>query len=497
MNKEKSKIFDDLAIKEKSFRKNQILIILATVLTIFFIFIFMIFFKTNGSKIILDNKKSNIDFTENLKNSNYDCINNDKDSSYCLDRQISMDFIQEISQEIEVLKKRNIQIWNKELFDKTISSFDIGGRSFRLNKFKKSKDELTIASSMSKTLINESNRIYNDGLDFGFRFLSNGKPELALEKFLEAQLIKNDDPKVLEGLFRAKVYPQILKLIKDAKNLIELDELDKAQLIINKALILNKDHLKLKVFSKELSSMILERDFLNAIKSGNQALVDKNPPLGISSFSLALKLKPNSLLAEKGLDNIKLIEKKQKINSLLAQAKDFELNEAWSSAFNAYQSILSEDNNITMAKEGYKRVKIIANLKNDIENILSRPNRLSDSSIRNNAALVTQKADTLSKNFYLTHKKEMSDFININTKLKDLIAKMSGPINVRFVSDNKTSLIIKRIGSFEPFNEKFILLRPGKYEVYARRRSFKEKRIILEIDNGFKKSIEIICDERI
>ena len=91
----------------------------------------------------------------------------------------------------------------------------------------------------------------------------------------------------------------------------------------------------------------------------------------------------------------------------------------------------------------------------------------------------------------------MSNFINISTKLKDLISKMSGPINVRFVSDNKTSLIIKRIGSFEPFNEKFILLRPGKYEVYARRRGFKEKRIILEIDNSFKKSIGIICDERI
>jgi hypothetical protein len=496
MNKENNKIFDNLASKEKKFRKKQLIIIVSLILFVTFLFIFMTFNTENKDKSITEKQNIN-NLSENQKDSNYDCVNDDKDSIYCLDRQNSMNLIQEISQDIEILKKRNAQIWNKDLFDRTIESFDIGSRSFKLNKFKKSIDDLNITSSMSKKLIYESDRIFNEGLDFGFKFLSEEKPELALEKFLEAQLIKNDDPKVLEGLFRAKVYPQILKLIKDANSLMELDELDKAQLIINKALILNKDHLKLKVFSKELSSTILERDFLNAIKSGNQAIVDKNPPLGISSFSLALKLKPNSLLAERGLNNIKLIEKKQKINSLLTQAKDFELNEAWSSAFNAYQSILLEDNNITMAKEGYERVKIITNLKNDIENILSRPNRLSDSSIRNNAALVTQKADILSKNFYSTHKKEMSNFINISTKLKDLISKMSGPINVRFVSDNKTSLIIKRIGSFEPFNEKFILLRPGKYEVYARRRGFKEKRIILEIDNSFKKSIGIICDERI
>ena len=496
MNKENNKIFDNLASKEKKFRKKQLIIIVSLILFVTFLFIFMTFNTENKDKSITEKQNIN-NLSENQKDSNYDCVNDDKDSIYCLDRQNSMNLIQEISQDIEILKKRNAQIWNKDLFDRTIESFDIGSRSFKLNKFKKSIDDLNITSSMSKKLIYESDRIFNEGLDFGFKFLSEEKPELALEKFLEAQLIKNNDPKVLDGLFRAKVYPQIIKLLKDAKFFKESGDLDKAQLISNKALILDKDNFQLKVFSEELTLMILERDFLDAMKSGNRALFDKNSSLGISSFESALKLKPKSLLAKKGLENILLIDKQQKINNSLVKAKELELTENWLKAMEAYQKVFLEDENIAIAKEGYERVFIINNLRKNIENILSKPNRLSNLSIKNDAILIAQKADIASENFYLIHKKEILKFVKINLELKNMISKMSSPVAVKFLSDNKTSLIIERINSFEPFNEKFIRLKPGKYEVYARRRGFKEKRIIIEIDSNFNKIIEIICDERI
>ena len=96
---------------------------------------------------------------------------------------------------------------------------------------------------LSEELINQSDKIYLDGISMGLDFLRNGNPIIAKDKFEEAGLIKMNDLDVIEGIYRAEVYEEIDKLIKESNLLIESNRINEAFLLSQKALSLDKKNL--------------------------------------------------------------------------------------------------------------------------------------------------------------------------------------------------------------------------------------------------------------
>ena len=492
METPKDKIIDDLLKRSKS--RNKQIIISGVVISLIFIFFLSLFYFFDFGEDQTNSKDTSV---LDIENSSFNCLGKDKNIDFCINRQLSINLINNISSNIKTLEKRNILQWNEDGYLKLNSFYDIGNRSFLLKKYKKSKDEFDLALLLSKELINQSDKIYFDGISIGLDFLRNGNPVLAKEKFEEAGLIKINDPDVIEGIYRAEVYEEIDKLIKESNLLIESNRINEAFLLSQRAFFLDKKNLNAKDLYENLALRILERDYAEFIKIGNLSIVNENVEEGLKAFNGALSLKPGSKIAKKGIQNLLIIQKRLKINKLFSEAENYEITEQWNKSFDAYQNIILEEENLTKAQSGFDRVKSIIKTKKNIELYLSNPQRLSENIIREDANNVLGLSEQIINDFYSLYQKTPKKFSNLKNKLKKLISKMQIPVIVRFISDNKTTLIISRIGSFDPFNEKVINLRPGTYEIFGRKRGYKEKRLLINITSDFNKSIRIVCNERI
>ena len=492
MESPKDKIINDLLKRNKS--RNKLIIIFTTIILLFFIFFLSLFYFFDFGSDQINSKDT---LVLDKKNISFDCLGEDKNIDFCINRQLSIDLISDISDNTKILEDRNILQWNEKDYLKLKSFYDVGNRSFLLKKYKKSKDEFDLALLLSEELIKQSNKIYLDGISMGLDFLRNGNPSLAKEKFQEAGLIKINHPDVIEGIYRAEVYEEIDRLIEESNLLIESNKINEAFLLSQKAISLDKKNPNARSLYESLALSILERDYAEFIKIGNSSIVNENIEEGLKAFNEALSLKPGSEIAKKGIQNLLVIQKRLKISKLFSEAENYEITEQWNKSFDAYQNIIFEEQNITKAQLGFDRVKKIIEAKKNIELYLSNHQRLSEDIIRNEANNVLGLSEQIINDFYSLYNKVPKKFSNLKNELKELISKMQIPVIVRFISDNKTTLIISRIGSFEPFNEKVINLRPGTYEIFGRKKGYKEKRLLINITSDLKKPIRIVCNERI
>ena len=492
MESPKDKIINDLLKRNKS--RNKLIIIFTTIILLFFIFFLSLFYFFDFGSDQINSKDT---LVLDKENTSFDCLGKDKNIDFCINRQLSIDLISDISDNTKILEDRNILQWNEKDYLKLKSFYDVGNRSFLLKKYKKSKDEFDLALLLSEELIKQSNKIYSDGISMGLDFLRNGNPSLAKEKFQEAGLIKINHPDVIEGIYRAEVYEEIDRLIEESNLLIESNKINEAFLLSQKAISLDQKNPNARSLYESLALSILERDYAEFIKIGNSSIVNENIEEGLNAFNEALSLKPGSEIAKKGIQNLLVIQKRLKISKLFSEAENYEITEQWNKSFDAYQNIIFEEQNITKAQLGFDRIKKIIETKKNIELYLSNPQRLSEDIIRDEANNVLGLSEQIINDFYSLYNKVPKKFSNLKNELKELISKMQIPVIVRFISDNKTTLIISRIGSFDPFNEKVINLRPGTYEIFGRKKGYKEKRLLINITSDLKKPIRIVCNERI
>lgn len=486
MNSETDKILDSLEKKAKSARKRQIIIGSSLGFSILLIIVYLVFLPFD-----LDIQNASLNDQSSSREKVYDCLNVDKETQYCIDRNKSMKLIDGIEVDLKDLSKKNVEVWNNDLFNKVSNSFEIANRSFMAKKYSKSLEELTISKKMIDKLIHESEIILKNGIELGFKLLLRGESEDATEKFKEAALIEKDNAKVMEGLYRSEVYSGIILKINKGQELIKLNQLDEAQKEITGAYLLDQKNPEAQKSFKFINNLILDRNFSKAIYIGQRAINDLDEKKGIPAFRSALKMKPNSIIAKKGLEKILLIAKQNIIKNSIIKGQKFEKQESWVEALNSYQTALDEDKNILLAQEGFNRVSKIQDIKKRVEFYLSNSDRLSQPKILSDALNLNQESEDMINEWGLG-----SEFIGLKNSLYNLIGEMSEPIAVHFFSDNKTIIQITRIGEFGPFSNQELFLKPGNYEIIGRRKGFVEKRYIFKV-GGFENSIEIICDEPI
>ena len=154
MESPKDKIINDLLKRNKS--RNKIIIIFITIISVFFIFFLSLFYFFDFGSDQINSKDT---LVLDKENTSFDCLGEDKNSDLCINRQLSIDLISDISDNIKILEDRNILQWNEKDYLKLKSFYDVGNRSFLLKKYKKSKDEFDLALLLSEELIKQSNKI--------------------------------------------------------------------------------------------------------------------------------------------------------------------------------------------------------------------------------------------------------------------------------------------------------------------------------------------------
>jgi hypothetical protein len=122
--------------------------------------------------------------------------------------------------------------------------------------------------------------------------------------------------------------------------------------------------------------------------------------------------------------------------------------------------------------------------------LLDRPDRLSSSSVREDARDLLETAQAQSPQGPVIRSQI--------TRLEMALPNYDKPVRLSLVSDNSTQIAIPSIGSFGTFARRDIELRPGKYTVVGTRSGFRDVRREITVAPGQEiQTIRVTCSDPI
>ena len=173
------------------------------------------------------------------------------------------------------------------------------------------------------------------------------------------------------------------------------------------------------------------------------------------------------------------------------RAEDFESQERWEDALAAYSAILRRDPSATFAQEGKARVAERMELRDSLQALIDRPDRLANSeAARDQAATLLQSAEEQP-----TPGAELREQI---AKLSSLLPGLDKPVRLSLVSDSVTQVAIPTVGTFGSFAQLDIELKPGHYTVIGTRNGYRDVRRDITVTPGQAgQTISVRCDDQI
>lgn len=210
-----------------------------------------------------------------------------------------------------------------------------------------------------------------------------------------------------------------------------------------------------------------------------------------AAFERARALRPDGAEALEGLRRVDAGNSARVLGSVRARAEDFESQERWEDALTAYSAILRRDPSATFAREGKARVAARLELRDSLQALIDRPDRLAYSqSVRDQAAALLQSAEEQP-----APGPELREQI---AKVTSLLPGLDKPVHVSLVSDSVTQVAIPTVGSFGSFAQRDIELKPGHYTVIGTRDGYRDVRRDITVSPGQEnQTISVRCDEQI
>ena len=210
-----------------------------------------------------------------------------------------------------------------------------------------------------------------------------------------------------------------------------------------------------------------------------------------AAFERARALRPDGAEAIEGLRRVDAENSARALGSVRARAEDFETQERWEDALAAYSAILRRDPSSTFAQEGKARVAARMELRDSLQALIDRPDRLANSpALRDRAATLLQSAEEQP-----APGAELRDQI---AKLTSLLPGLDKPVHLSLVSDSVTQVAIPTVGSFGSFAQRDIELKPGHYTVIGTRDGYRDvRRDITVSPDQENQTVSVRCDEQI
>ncbi|HYC08464.1 MAG TPA: serine/threonine-protein kinase [Steroidobacteraceae bacterium] len=210
-----------------------------------------------------------------------------------------------------------------------------------------------------------------------------------------------------------------------------------------------------------------------------------------AAFERARALRPDGAEAIEGLRRVDAENSARALGSVRARAEEFETQERWEDALAAYSAILRRDPSSTFAQDGKARVAARMELRDSLQALIDRPDRLANSpALRDQAATLLQSAEEQP-----APGAELRDQI---AKLTSLLPGLDKPVHLSLVSDSVTQVAIPTVGSFGSFAQRDIELKPGHYTVIGTRDGYRDVRRDITVSPGQEsQTISVRCDEQI
>ncbi|MEM9880803.1 MAG: hypothetical protein AAF862_16175, partial [Pseudomonadota bacterium] len=266
---------------------------------------------------------------------------------------------------------------------------------------------------------------------------------------------------------RIAVLPDVLAQLRLADDFAVQNRREEELAALQNVLLLDGDRPDIAARLESVSQKLAEQRYSSALRRATAA-VDAGDMRGARrAVGQAQAIYPERQDASALLSQIAGIEKRQRINAQLRKAQQFEQQDNWPAALNAYQQALKDNSSYAQAIAGRDFAQKVVSAQSQLGKILSIQDRFSDVGIR-------QKA----KSYVDSVRSYQQDSSRIGTQIdaiEKLLVTWEKDVIVTVISDGKSQVIVRRVGQVGAVSRAEIKLKPGTYDFECSRPGYRSK----------------------
>ena len=368
-----------------------------------------------------------------------------------------------------------------------------GDELFLENDFAGASESYLTASKIVETATNQAKQMLAELADELEKSIDSLAVERANQLLAEAVEL-SAQPGSLETLSsRVKVLPDVAKALRDARNFELSNRYSEALSVYRK--IANLDSLTdgLDQFvaraNQKRSEQLLKKDIgfgMSALASGNLDEAEKY-------FASGQRLSPENETVLAGLRYKNQLEESVSLAELRKAAASAITSEEWDEAIRLYKAVLDSHPFATFAIEGIRDTLKLQESTDQLEIIVSQPEKLSDEKLFAQATDVFRSAAKLLDTM---EKERLTNFRSLTTQVEGLLNRYSSPISVTLYSDDATEIFISGVGSLGQFQQTIIQLNVGEQTFKGIQNGCTDVYRTVIVEPGMR-PIDIRCEERI
>ena len=401
-----------------------------------------------------------------------------------------VDMHEELSKRLLELDSRAAAQWGGEQFAAARKSLDEIGGMLERRKFENAPAPLAQLQTALDEIEARVPQALKAQIDEGKRSLAAGELENARHAFDTALRIEPGNNEAIEWGARVAAASGVLPTIADAENAEAAKDLPKAKQLFTEVLKGNPGNLAATQGLARVNRALNETEFNQQMGAGLSALNAGRLGEANTYLQRAKALRPDSAEVAAALQRVADTGSGRSLADLENRAARLAAEERWTEALEVYDQALSRDPTLQFAISGKAAVAPRAELGEQLQALIDRPERLAADEVRRQAERLLAQAEALPTRGPVIRSQV--------SRLELLLPTFNQPVMLALESDNATEVAIQRVGFLGTFDRRQVELKPGRYTVTGKRAGFRDVRRDITVAPGQSgQTIEIRCLEPI
>ncbi len=388
------------------------------------------------------------------------------------------------------LKERSVEQWAGEAYADALAAAEQGDTQYRDDQLVEAKASYQSALDKLQAIASDAPAAMDRQMALVRKAIEEGDSDAAGQALAVAEKIEPENAELPALRQRVEALPQLLALLEQAQQAEAAGDLAGAQKALQQAVALDANNTTAAAELERVGKAYGEQQFSQAMSAGYQSMDGGDYAAARKQFNRAAGLQPGSTEASSALAELAMAEQSGRLEQLKRKGAKQVQDEQWQDAVGVYQQALKLDGSVVFAREGLQQAQQRAALDKGLQEIIEKPERLSDVAVAEAAGKLLQQAQSVSAAGPRLQK-QVADVSRLLQRANTIV-----PVTLR--SDGLTEVIIYKVARLGVFQEREVDMRPGSYKVRGSRVGYRDVLVTLEVSaDGSPPPLTVACTEKI
>jgi uncharacterized protein (DUF1697 family) len=344
-------------------------------------------------------------------------------------------------------------------------------------------------SEDAQTLIAQWNSAFDKQLAQAQDFYDDGKVQQARLALKQATELMPNRPESQRLSAQLAAYDSVSEALEQLAVAKVENNLERQIELMQQILLADPTRVEHQAPLQRAQAQLKEQRLASALSQVEQALAADRLDEARRYLQQAQSIEANAPGLDKFSAQLNARLSEQNLEAILKQIEQSKAMDNWSEVAQISQRALGRFNNNAALKQSQAQANTVLGHQQSLARFIARPDRMSDTNIRNAAQSALQQSITsLSLSPSLAAQAQ---------RLAGFIDTYNAKVEVTILSDERTYLSVVGLGVVGEVEKYTIELNPGSYVLEGKREGYRSKRLEFEVQANKPIDIRLVADEKI